>query len=264
MDVEDILVLGVMAGAGYLFLKGRTSAASSNLSPTGSTVSNASELSAAAAQSAFQKNTSDALATIWENAQHGNSRQSFYDFLQSGISARMLPAPTQQNASTNCQSASGAPGTTATVSRDVAAGAGIVTSGAVAAGAAAGSVVPIIGTAIGAFAGLISSLFGAAHAKAVQEQAQAICQGWTVANQLYQEIDSLLASGRITPSQASSAYAQIQSQFTSIMKTNTSYKTGDALWGFDLCNQAIVAARQADLRAGVLTGGQPAPWGTSY
>jgi hypothetical protein len=134
------------------------------------------------------------------------------------------------------------------------------TAAAIGAAAAAGSIVPIVGTLVGTIAGVITSLFSSAHAAAQKAQANAIVQGVPSANQTLQQIDAALASGQISPSQATQLYQQLQSQFSSLMQQGTSYKHGDALWVCDIAMQLIVAARKADLAAGVLTGGSPGPW----
>lgn len=116
-----------------------------------------------------------------------------------------------------------------------------------------------IGAAVGAVAGLITNLFGSAHAAAQKAQANAIASGVPAANQSLQQIDAGLANGSIGASQATSLYGQLQSQFTSLMKQGTSYKTGDALWACDIALQLVIAARKADLKAGFTSSGQPLP-----
>jgi len=140
---------------------------------------------------------------------------------------------------------------------------GLTAAGAVAAGAAVGSVVPVVGTIIGAIAGLIGSLFGGGHAKAVEGEAQDICNQVPGVNQVLEQIDAGLASGQVTASDAASLYSQLQSQFTSALHQNTTYKTGDTLWAFTLALQGIIQARTALLQAGQLVGGGSIPTGAA-
>jgi hypothetical protein len=105
----------------------------------------------------------------------------------------------------------------------------------------------------------IVGIFSANHAKAQAAQANAIAATVPAANAALQALDQALASGQITPAQASQALSQLQSQVSSAMKSGTSYKNGDALWCVDIAMQLVVAARNADLKAGVLSNGQPVP-----
>lgn len=186
--------------------------------------------------------------------------QTFLSFLQEAISTRFLPQPTQQNASTDC---SGTPAsTTAAKTTQIisgAAAAGTSVTASLASAAVIGSTIPIIGTVIGLAAGALTAIF-THHAQAVQLQSNLICENVPAANQLLAQIDSELSSGLATPSQASTAYDTILAQFTAAMKSDPSYKTGDALWGYVQGLTVLVATRKADLAAGVLTDGQAAPW----
>lgn len=185
--------------------------------------------------------------------------QIFQSFLQEAISSRLLPAPTKQNASTDC---SGGQVSNASGKATSIASTAIATGTTVAhVLAPALSAIPIVGTIAALFTGVLSGIF-THHAQAVQMQSNVICENVPAANQLLQQIDAELASGTATPSQASAAYQTILAQFTAAMKSDPSYKTGDALWGYVQGMTAVVAARNADLQAGVLTDGSPAPWTT--
>lgn len=186
--------------------------------------------------------------------------QIFQSFLQDCISTRLLPMPTQQTASTDCSGGqvSNAAGKAASIASTA-----IATGTTVAhVLAPALSAIPIVGTIAAVFTGVLAGIF-THHAQAVAMQSNVLCENVPACNQLLQQIDSELASGTATPSQASAAYQTILSQFTAAMKSDPSYKTGDALWGYVQGLTAVVAARNADLQAGVLTGGSPAPWTTS-
>ena len=194
-------------------------------------------------------------------------------FLQTAIQTRFIPDPAQTSvaqaileadASTNCSSYANQPShTLATTSSIIGTAGGLTATAAIAAGAAAGSVVPVVGTIVGAIAGIIGALFSGHHAKAVAGEQADICSVIPSANQALAQIDAGLASGQVTPAQASSLYSQLQSQFTAGLKRNTTYKTGDALWAFNLAMQAVLQARARDLQAGVGTGGNPLPSGTA-
>jgi hypothetical protein len=98
------------------------------------------------------------------------------------------------------------------------------------------------------------------HAKAVQEQDSILCQAVPAVNNMLAQMDAGLAGGSITPSQASSAYASFLSQFSSEVQSDPSYNSGDALGGYLIALQCVIAARNQDLSNGVLTGGAPGPW----
>jgi hypothetical protein len=207
----------------------------------------------------FQSNASDRVAAL-------------NTFLQQAIETRFIPEPQQgataqmifeADARTDCASyaASGAGGSSGAEVAGITSGvAKIGTSAAVAAGAAAGSVIPIIGTVIGAITGFIAGIFGASHAKAVKGEQQDICAAVPQVNAALQQIDAGLSNGSISPSQAGGLYSQLQSQFTAALHANTTFKTGDALWAFNLALTGIIQARNQDLQNGVLTGGAPGPW----
>ena len=107
---------------------------------------------------------------------------------------------------------------------------------------------------------LIGGIFGQAHAKAVAGEQADICSAVPALNAALQQIDAGLAAGSITPSQATSAYSQMQSSFKSALSANTTYKLGDALWAFYTAFTVVVQVRNQDLQNGVLTSGAPGPW----
>lgn len=186
----------------------------------------------------------------------------FTSFLQQAIDSRTLPLPTQQTASTNCSGQATASGAQQ-AAKITAAAAGVATgvtqslstSGAIAAGSAVGTVVPIVGTIVGAIAGLLGGIF-AHHAQAVAEQSDVLCTNVPAFNAALAAIQQALSVGSITPAQASSDYDSLLSQFQSALKSDPSYKTGDALYGYNLAAQAVVAALKQDLQtAAAATGG---------
>jgi len=178
-------------------------------------------------------------------------------FVWQAIQARLLPAPSQANASTDCTGVQTTPGIL--TGGRIASAAGGTAASLAAIPALAATPIPIVGIFV-ALGGIIASLFGAHHAQAVAAQASAICSAVPSANSLLQQIDQALASGQLTKSQAAQLYTQLGTQFSTAMKSGTSYKHGDALWGFDQGLQAVLYARNADLNSGVLTSGAAAPW----
>jgi hypothetical protein len=192
------------------------------------------------------------------------SVSQFTSFLDQAISSRFLPDYTSATgASSNCAQYSG--GTSGTIAQGLkitsAAGGAVasVAGSAIASGAAIGSTVPLIGTIVGVIGGILSTIF-AHHAAAVVAQDEVLCQAVPQTNSILQQIDQLLASGQLAPADASTAYQQVLTQFSSGVHSDPSFKTGDALYGYLLATQAVIAARVADLQAGVLTGGAPGPW----
>ncbi len=129
--------------------------------------------------------------------------------------------------------------------------------GAGVAGAAAGiapiaAALPLLGPAalIAAPILLIVGTIFANHAKAVALQSSVLCENVPAANNALAAIDAGLANGTISASQASTAYNTMLASFQSAMKSDPSYKTGDALWGFNQGMQALIAQRQLDLQSG--------------
>jgi hypothetical protein len=187
----------------------------------------------------------------------------FIGFLQDAISSRFLPMPTQQTASTTC-SGTGVSTTSAKATKvgSAVASTGATVTGALATAGAISSAIPIVGTIAAVTLGVLSGIF-ASHDQAEQLQSNVLCENVPAFNSMLQQIDSELAAGTATPEQASSAYANLLAQFQAALKTDPSYKTGDALWGYNQGAQAVVAARNQDLTNGVLTSGQAAPWASS-
>lgn len=164
----------------------------------------------------------------------------------------------EPDARTDCSSYASAPGvsTLTKTSSFVKTGAAAATGAALAVGLTA---VPIVG-AIAGIVGLISGLFGAHHAHAVSGEQSDICNAVPQVNQALAQIDQGLASGQVTQSQAGGLYSQLATQFSSALHRGTTFKTGDALWAFNLALTGILQARNQDLQHGVLTGGGAAPW----
>lgn len=172
---------------------------------------------------------------------------SMQTLFTNSVQSRYLMWPPPDSSFANCSGVTGETGVQK--AGTIVSGAGALTAGAaVAAGAAAGSVVPVIGTAVGAIAGLIAGIIGGSHAKAVAAQNSALCNAVPAVNAALQQIDSELATGQITPAQASGYYSQIQSQFTAALKAGTSYKQCDALYAYNLALQMVLAARNQDLQ----------------
>jgi hypothetical protein len=177
---------------------------------------------------------------------------------QSSVDSRLLLWPPPSNTWANCTSAPSA--TAAKVTKIASAGAGM-TAGILTAAAVSGPFAPIV-AGVGAVIGVISGIF-AHHSQAVAMQSSVLCQNVPAANVAFEGIDQELASGVATPQQAAAAYSQLASQFTASLKTDPSYKKGDALDAYNTAMQLVVLARTNDLKAGVLTGGAPAPFASS-
>lgn len=182
--------------------------------------------------------------------------------LQTCIQTRLLFWPPNPKNAT-CQ---GAPASSAASK--------ITQIGALAAGGAASvaaipavaAALPLLGPAALVAAPVLAILgtIFANHAKAVQLQTNVLCENVPAANAALQQIDAGLTSGAVTPAQASSAYSQILSNFQAAMKSDPSYKTGDALWGYNQELQAVIAQRTLDLQSSgsVTTGASAIASGT--
>jgi hypothetical protein len=176
------------------------------------------------------------------------SNTVFMTFLQQAISSRYLPSPTPQNASTTCQQ-TGSSSTALNVTKYASAAAGA--AGSVAAIPAVAAALPLLGPAAliaAPILAIVGTIF-ANHAKAVALQSNVLCENVPAANAAFQQIDAGLANGAISPAQASVAYQTMQSSFAAAMRSDPSFKTGDALWGFNQAMQAVIAQRMLDLQA---------------
>jgi hypothetical protein len=209
----------------------------------------------------------------WQSG--ANKQGGLEAFLTEAVSTRFIPDPhssttaidvMEADAQTNCSSVAAVPTSTGAQAATVVAKAapvGAAVAGGIAAGvgagAAIGSAIPVVGTVIGAIAGLIAGIFASGHASAVKGEQQDICTAVPQVNAALQQIDAGLASGQVTPSQVPSLYSQLQSQFTSALHQGTTYKTGDALWAYNLALTGIIQARTQDLQNGQLTGGGEIP-----
>lgn len=167
---------------------------------------------------------------------------------QNSISSRLLMWPPPTNTWANCSGVQApSAGQTATKVAGAAAGIGTATASAIAASLGlALNAIPIIGTIASVAIGVIGTIF-AHHAQAVQMQSTVLCTNVPLANQYLQQIDASLAAGTITAAQAKAAYASIQAQFTSALKSDPSYKKGDALDAYNTAMQLVINARTADL-----------------
>jgi hypothetical protein len=94
----------------------------------------------------------------------------------------------------------------------------------------------------------------------VKEQDSILCQAVPAVNNLLSQIDAALAAGSLSPSDANAQYSSLLTQFQGALQADSSYKMGDALYGYGLALQMVIAQRIADLNAGVLTSGAPGPW----
>jgi hypothetical protein len=177
----------------------------------------------------------------------------FQSFLEQAIDSRALPLPTQQNASTTCSGQAAQSGAVQ-AAKVTSAAAGAVTSGAIAAGAAAGSVVPVVGTIIGAIAGVLTGIF-LHHSQAVAEQSDVLCSNVPAFNAAVQAIQQGVSQGSLSASAAQSDYQTLLSQFQAALQSDPSYKSGDALAGYNIAAQAVVAACISDLQAAGGTSG---------
>ena len=185
-------------------------------------------------------------------------------FLTQAIQSRFLPPYTTATGLSNPNACAGVPTTstaqTALSIGKTSASAGIGIAGSIATAVGAGTAaLPIIGTIAGLVTGVIAMIVGH-HSAAVKEQDTLLCQAIPATNNVLAQIDSALASGSITPAQAEAQYSSFLSQFASEMKSDPSYNAGDAMGGYLVAMQCVIAARNQDLQNGVLTGGAPGPW----
>jgi hypothetical protein len=182
-----------------------------------------------------------------------NCNPAFVSELQNALQNRLLQWPPLP-ANANCTGAPASSGAAkATQAGGIAAGSvvgvtGALVSGGLISASAVTAAIPIAGAIVAPILLVLGTIF-ADHAKAVQLQTNVLCENVPAANAALQQIDAGLAAGTITPAQALAAYAQIQSSFTAAMKSDPSYKTGDALWGYNQELQAVIAQRTADLQS---------------
>lgn len=189
---------------------------------------------------------------------------TYTSFLQQAASSRFLPAYTTATGASSANVCAGA--TTATsgqVDLSVAKSATSIgltaTSGILTAIGASTAAIPIVGQIASLVTGVISMIVGH-HATAVKEQDQLLCQVVPATNNVLSQIDAALAAGSLTPAQAESQYSSFLSQFASEVQSDPSYKAGDALNGYLVAMQVVIAARNQDLQDGLLTSGAPGPW----
>jgi hypothetical protein len=188
----------------------------------------------------------------------GTDTSEVQQVFQSSVASRMLLWPPPSTKWANCTSAPSQ--TAAQITKIGATGAGM-TAGILTAAAVSGPLAPIVG-AVGAIVGVISGIF-AHHSQAVALQSSVLCQNVPAANAAFQGIDQQLATGTATPQQAATAYSALASQFTAALRSDPSYKKGDGLDAYNTAMQLVVLARTNDLKAGLLTGGAPAPFASS-
>lgn len=174
-----------------------------------------------------------------------NCNTAFVNELTNAIQNRLLQwPPLPANAKCSSQTSS----TAVKVTSYASAAAGATAS--VAAIPAVATALPLLGPAaiVAAPILLVLGTIFANHAKAVQLQSNVLCENVPAANAALQQIDAGLAAGTITPSQAVSGYQQMLASFQAAMKSDPSYKTGDALWGYNQELQAVIAQRTLDLQ----------------
>lgn len=188
---------------------------------------------------------------------------NYTSFLEAAISSRFLPAYTTATGASNANACAGVSTNSETNALSIgktAASTGLTIAGtSLSIAGAATAAIPIVGAIVGAITSVISIIVGH-HSAAVKEQDQLLCQAVPATNSVLQQIDAALASGSLTPAQAEAQYSSFLSQFTSEMKSDPSYKQGDAMNGYLIAFQCVIAARNQDLQNGVLTGGAPGPW----
>jgi hypothetical protein len=170
----------------------------------------------------------------------------FLQALETSMQNRMLiwpPLPGQA-------SCSGMPASSTAQKVTAIAGIGAGAAGSIAAIPAVAAALPLLGPAALIAAPILAVLgtIFANHQRAVQLQSNVLCENVPAANAALQQIDAGIAAGTITPAQAVSGYQQMLSSFQAAMKSDPSYKTGDALWGYNQILQAVIAQRTADLQ----------------
>jgi len=128
----------------------------------------------------------------------------------------------------------------------------LVSSGLIASSALTAAI-PVVGAIVAPILAIIGTIF-ANHQKAIGLQSSVLCENVPAANAALQQIDAGLSNGTITPAQALKAYPTLLSGFTAAMKSDPSYKTGDAMWGYVQALQAVLAQRALDLQGAGATG----------
>lgn len=246
MDPETLIILGLIGGAAWLYFQGsQLSPVSFQSSPTpttapltpGTTIAATSPAVAAAATSpgttipASSAISSGGGTTVAPASSGLPSDQTFLNAVappagvknwetaswESQFLTLQMMQQMRLDASATDSNCSGFSSTSVTFQQI----AGLATTGvttgisiAAAAGSAvAGAAIPFVGIGV-AIAGLVMGIFSA-HKKKVQEQAQLDCAGVAATNNALDEIDSALASGSITPSQAQTGWETVYSQFVS-------------------------------------------------
>lgn len=196
---------------------------------------------------------------------------TFVAFLQQAISARSLPdnpivggAGTGSAGCPTTPSSSGA-ATEAKITALAGAAAGVglkVTSAIASTGAIAlpSLAIPVAGVAIAVLTTLLGTIF-AHHAAAEAAQSNVLCTNVPAANGALSGISQLISSGALSADDAVSAYQSLASEFDSAMRSDPSFKTGDAMWGYDQAMQAVCAQCILDLQASGATTGVAASLG---
>lgn len=193
---------------------------------------------------------------------------SFTAFLTLAAQTRFLPPYTTSSGASSpsaCTGLPSAPNALQNADQLASIGLGVGLKGAseiaTSLGSAAASAIPIVGI-IAQTATQIIGIIAAKHAAAVKNQDFILCQSVPATNNLLSQIDNALANGSLTVAQTASAYQSFLAQFTAAVKSDPSYKAGDALNGYVVALQVVIAQRMADLNAGMLTNGASIPYGS--
>lgn len=115
-------------------------------------------------------------------------------------------------------------------------------------GSSVASAIPVVGT----IASLITNVIGAItahHAAAVADQDAILCNAVPGVNSILTNIDAGIAAQTLSPAQAQAQYGSLLTQFHAAVTADPSYKAGDALNGYLIALQCVIAARTSDLQA---------------
>lgn len=263
--MEEILILGVLGGLAYLFFKPAgivQPSITALLSPTGTPVSTTPGTIVSAppvsnpVRSPGTTIQSSAQALIAQQCGSSGAKgcgfgvdtteveQLFETSINSGY--LMWPPPSAKW-QTQCTGA-----TTSQTAQSVMkiGGVGVTAAGAAAGIPAIAAVLPALGPAALIAAPILAvvGVIFAHHQKAIQMQSNVLCENVPAANAAFQQIDAGLGNGTITAAAAIAAYQSLQSGFNSAMRSDPSYKKGDAMDAYNRAMMLVVAARTAALQ----------------
>jgi hypothetical protein len=278
----DLLIWGLLAVAGYAYLSSPASPTAAQGSPTpvatalltGSVSTTPAGTSSPGTTMAMQPVTRGGIpraanvASIVARLCSGNfctgksganKRGYLQQFFTEAVTERLLPDPMsdmlamlvlEPDAQTNCAGYAASPGASGISQGISMAQAGVSAGFSIA--AAAGAAIPVAGLVIGPVLGLastITGIFSKHHAAAVRGEQQDICSSVGLVNTALDQSDQYVLAGNASPSEASSALDQIAQEFYTLLHTNTTFKTGDALWAYYSALTGIVTAKKADYAA---------------